>query len=68
MLEGHIKGLGVGINGSYEFQFAGKLKGTGKNGLPRKLKHEIAKKIQEPSILILILILMNKTISDVIIR
>ena len=44
MLEGHIKGLGVGINGSYEFQFAGKLKGTGKNGLSRKLKHEIAKK------------------------
>ena len=43
MLEGHIKGLGVGINGSYEFQFVGKLKGTGKNGLSRKLKHEIAK-------------------------
>ena len=43
MLDGHIKGLGVGINGSYEFQFAGKLKGTGKNGLSRKLKHEIAK-------------------------
>ena len=44
MLEGHIKGFGVGINGSYEFQFASKLKGTGKNGLSRKLKHEIAKK------------------------
>ena len=43
MLEGHIKGLGVGINGSYEFQFASKLKGTGKNGLSHKLKHEIAK-------------------------
>ena len=45
MLDRHIKGLGVRINGSYEFQFAGKLKGTGKNGLSRKLKHEIAKNI-----------------------
>ena len=66
MLEGHIKGLGVGINGSYEFQFAGKLKGTGENGLSRKLKHEIAKKAGTSSIIILIL--MNKTTSDVIIR
>ena len=66
MLEGQIKGLGVGINGSYEFQFAGKLKGTGKNGLSHKLKHEIAKKTGTSSIIILIL--MNKTTSDVIIR
>ena len=65
MLEGHIKGLGVGINGSYEFQFAGKLKGTGKNGLSRKLKHEIA---INTGTFILILILMNKAIFDVIIR